>query len=403
MKRVIHVFDNGVKVYDDHLLAVQRQRCRKRNIHEADEEDIFAAIVRSLPADGCLVNIGAAIGYYAILAKRLVADAYGARDRAAREKPSVPSLSGKPSRQETYESGMVKTQLHSYIIGISRVRFPDEHRRPMSFNFLPYAQDQDFLLPPSLKEWVPEDSLAHFVSDTVDQLNAKGKFQVIYGAYRADGWGRAAYHPVMMVKVLLYAYAVGIRSSREIERSLHDDVAFRYLVANQTPNFRTIADFRKDHAEALKALFTDSLEVCAEAGLVKLGRVALDGRKVRGNAALDRNRRRAALEKEVQRILTEAEKKDAKEDQQHGLELRGDELPSEVRRREKRLESLEAALERLATEEEQAKAAQQEKIRAREEEERLSGKKKRGRKPKAPEEVVDPEAKANLTTRTVGS
>jgi transposase len=142
----------------------------------------------------------------------------------------------------------------------------------MSYNFLPYAQDQDYLLPPSLKEWVREDSLAQFISDAVDHLDVKGKLHGIYAAYRADGWGRAAYHPAMMVKVLLYAYAVGIRSSREIERSLHQDVAFRFLAANQTPNFRTISDFRKDHLEALRDLFTDSLEVCAEAGLVKLGR-----------------------------------------------------------------------------------------------------------------------------------
>jgi transposase len=267
----------------------------------------------------------------------------------------------------------------------------------MNYNFLPYAQDQDYLLPPSLKEWVREDSLAQFISDAVDHLDVKGKLHGIYAAYRADGWGRAAYHPAMMVKVLLYAYAVGIRSSREIERSLHQDVAFRFLAANQTPNFRTISDFRKDHLEALQDLFTDSLEVCAEAGLVKLGRVALDGRKVRGNAALDRNRRRKDLEKEVTRILKEAAQKDEREDRQFGLEMSGEELPPNVRPRNQRLEALEAALERLANEEEKAKAAQQEKIRAREEEERASGRKKRGRKPKAPEEVTDPEAKANLT------
>jgi transposase len=267
----------------------------------------------------------------------------------------------------------------------------------MSYNFLPYSQDQMLLLPPSVRDWVPEGSLAHFVSDVVDRLNADGKLRGIYGAYRTDGWGRAAYHPVMMVKVLLYAYALGIRSSREIERSLTNDVAFRYLAANQVPNFRTISDFRKDHIEALEALFVDCLELCAEAGLVKLGRVALDGRKVRGNAALERNRRREQLEKEVARILNEAERRDEKEDAQHGLELRGDELPSEVRERDERLERIEAALERLKREEEEAKAAQREKIEARQREEEAAGRKKRGRKPKPPEEVVDPDAKANMT------
>jgi transposase len=267
----------------------------------------------------------------------------------------------------------------------------------MSYNFLPYSQDQMFLLPPSVRDWVREDGLASFVSDVVDRLEAEGRFEAIYGAYRSDGWGRAAYHPVMMIKVLLYGYALGVRSSRKIQEALNNDVTFRYLAANQTPDFRTIADFRKDHIEFLEALFTDVLELCAEAGLAKLGRVALDGRKVRGNAALDRNRRRAELEKEVARIMGEATRTDEKEDARHGLDLRGDELPVEVRERDQRLASISAALARLVSEEEKAKAAQQEKIEARERDEQARGKKKRGRKPKLPEEVVDANAKANLT------
>lgn len=190
----------------------------------------------------------------------------------------------------------------------------------MSYNFLPYSQDQIMLLPPSLKDWVPEDSLVQFLSDAVDRLEERGKLKGFFSPYRSDGWGRAAYHPVMMVKVLLYGYAVGVRSSREIERALHYDVGFRFLAANQVPNFRTISDFRKDHLKLLGALFTDVLELCAEAGLAKLGRVALDGRKVRGNAAIERNRRRKELEKEVERILKEAERVDATEDARHGKE-----------------------------------------------------------------------------------
>jgi transposase len=208
----------------------------------------------------------------------------------------------------------------------------------MSHNFRDYSQDQMYVLPPSLREWVTEDSLAHFISDVVDRLDASGKLQPIYGRYRSDGWGAPAYHPAMMVKVLLYAYAIGQRSSRRIERLLHEDICFRYLAANQTPDFRTISDFRKDNLKALEQLFTASLELCAEAGLVKLGRVALDGRKVRGNASLDRNRRRQELEKEVARILAEAAKQDQKEDKQHGAHGRDDDLPPEVRGRQRRLQ-----------------------------------------------------------------
>lgn len=180
----------------------------------------------------------------------------------------------------------------------------------MAYNFLPYNQDQLYLMAPSLDEWVGEESLARFVSEVVDHLEAEGKLAPFYARRREDGWGRACYHPVMMVKVILYGYAVGLRSSRKLMRALEEHVPLRYLAANQRPDFRTIAAFRREHGEALERLFEEGLGLCREAGLVELGRVALDGRRVKGNAALERNRTREQLRKEVRAIFEEAERID---------------------------------------------------------------------------------------------
>jgi transposase len=267
----------------------------------------------------------------------------------------------------------------------------------MSYNFLPYQQDQLLLLPPALRDWVEEDSLAQFISDVVDHLDGQGRLGSIYGKYRSDGWGRAAYHPCMMVKVLLYAYCVGVRSSRKIEQALGQDVALRYLAANQRPDFRTISDFRKTHLADLEALFPEVLELCKSAGLVKLGRVALDGRRVAANASLQRNRTREALEREVAKILAEAERIDAEEDERYGPDRRGDELPEGLRTRAERMKRLKEASERLKAQAEGERREQAERIRARQEEERKTGRTKPGPKLKAPEEVVDPKKKANTT------
>jgi len=268
----------------------------------------------------------------------------------------------------------------------------------VSYNFLPYGQDQQFLLPPSLHEWVKEDSLERFISDVVDQLKEGGRLVAFYEGYRTDGWGRPAYHPVMLVKVLLYGYAVGVRSSRKIQAALERDVAFRYLAANQQPDFRTISDFRKANLEAFQVLFVDVVELCREAGLVSLGRVAVDGRKVPGNAALDRNRTRKQIEKEIRRILEEAERIDAQEDREHGPDRRGDELPEGLRDRAGRLEKLKEARARLEAREQALREEQAEKHRAREEEEKRRGRKRRGRKPRPPDEMkLADEQKVNLT------
>lgn len=250
----------------------------------------------------------------------------------------------------------------------------------MSYNFLPYDQDQFLLMPPSLNEWVAEGSLARFVSDLVDDLDGRGKLAVIYGKYRADGWGRASYNPRMMVKIILLGYVVGVRSSRKLAGALNQDVRFRYLAANQTPDFRTISDFRKENLAELESLFVEILELCKEAGLVKMGVVAMDGRKVAGNAAIERNRSRRELEKLVKRMLQEAEETDAREDELFGRDKRGDELPDELQTKAGRKKRIQEAIEQIEAlkkqaEEEQAKRVQEW------EEAAARGERKKGKKP----------------------
>ena len=234
------------------------------------------------------------------------------------------------------------------------------------------------MMPPSLQEWLPEGDLSWFILDVVGQLDLKE----FYAAYREDGWGAAAYDPGMMVGVLLYAYCQGVRSSRRIAWALERDVGFRVVAANQQPDFRTICRFRAEREEALERLFVQVLRLCREAGLVKLGVVALDGTKVAADAALAANRSYATIEEEVRRMLKEAQRVDAEEDLLFGPDGRGGELPQELGRRGERLSRLGEAKARL--EEESARAAQgaQEHLAQRHAEEAVKGQKKRGRKPK---------------------
>ena len=148
----------------------------------------------------------------------------------------------------------------------------------MSKTYVPYEPDQQLLLPAALQEWLPDDHLAYFISDVVDQLD----MSKVTARYERERRGGPPYHPRMMVKVLLYGYCVGVSSSRRIAQRLHEDIAFRVLAANNTPDFRTISDFRKDNVDALSGLFVQVLALCHQAGLVKLGHVALDGTKVKG-------------------------------------------------------------------------------------------------------------------------
>lgn len=214
--------------------------------------------------------------------------------------------------------------------------------RVMAFNFLPAERDQLYLLPPSVKDWLPDDHLAWFVLDVVDELDLAG----FYERYRSDGLGGAAYAPSMMVAVLLYAYCVGERSSRRIERRCGEDVAFRVLSANQVPDHATIARFVAGHEAAFSELFCQVLALCATAGLVKVGVIALDGTKIAANASGQANRTREGLEAEAKRIVAEAIATDNAEDARYG-DARGDELPADLADPGRRRARIAAAKTRL--------------------------------------------------------
>jgi len=220
-------------------------------------------------------------------------------------------------------------------------------------NFIRYDQDQQHLLPKNVAEWVEEDSLERYVSDVIDHLDNEGRLEPFYPEDRADGRGRPPFHPIMMLKVLVFGYSIGVRSSRKLDRLLERDVAFRYLAANQHPDFRTISLFRKNHREEFEHLFVEILRLCREAGMAEMGEVALDGRRVQGDAALDQNRTREQITDEIQDILDEAADIDEAEDDEYGPEQRGDELPEELREQEDRLNRLREAKDRLDAEEQQ--------------------------------------------------
>lgn len=230
----------------------------------------------------------------------------------------------------------------------------------MEKRYREYQADQLLLMPPSLRDWLAEDHLAYFVSDVVDQLD----LSEITAVYEEESRGQPPYHPVMMTKLLVYGYCVGVPSSRKIERKTHEDVAFRVLAGDQHPDHATISEFRRRHLRALEWLFVQVLGLCCEAGLVKLGHVALDGTKVKANASKHKamsygrmRKRERELKRQVKELLKRAEEVDDEEDRRYGKGRRGDELPEELRFRERRLEKIreaKAALERRAREEAQA-------------------------------------------------
>ena len=223
----------------------------------------------------------------------------------------------------------------------------------MSKTFRPYEPDQISLMPPSMRDWLPSDHLAYFISDVVDNLD----LSVIMERYAGEERGYPPYHPAMMVKVLLYAYCSGVASSRKIEKRLCEDIAFRVLAANNTPDFRTISDFRKDHLKALAGLFLQVLKLCQKAGLVKLGHVALDGTKIKANASKHKamsykrmKEEEGRLAAEVAELLKKAEAVDAEEDQRYGKGKKGDELPKELAFRDSRLKKIREAKAALEAE-----------------------------------------------------
>ena len=207
----------------------------------------------------------------------------------------------------------------------------------MAQNFLSCDRDQPMLLPADLREWLPEDHLAWFVLDAVSEMN----LERFFAGYRQDGWGRAAHDPEMMVSLLLYAYAVGERSSRRIERRCSEDIAFRVIAANQVPDHTTIARFRARHADELAELFSEVLVLCRKAGLVSVGTLALDGTRIAADAADRKNRTYEQLAKE---ILEEAAEVDAAEDEKFG-DKRGDELPGDRQSRRQRLRDAKRRLD----------------------------------------------------------
>jgi len=219
---------------------------------------------------------------------------------------------------------------------------PTETIGRMPQNFLTCDRDQPLLLPPDLRDWLPEDHLAWFVIEAIDELDP----EPFYTAYRADGHGRAAHEPKMMVTLIAYAYAVGERSSRRIERRCREDVAFRVICANQAPDHATIARFRARHQDALADLFGQVLGLCARAGIVEIGVLAVDGTKLEASAS---NHATRSYEQIAKEIVAEAGRIDAQEDELHG-DARGDELPDKLTTRHGRREWLREAKERLERE-----------------------------------------------------
>ena len=254
----------------------------------------------------------------------------------------------------------------------------------MSKTYRPYEPDQMFLLPPSLAEWLPKNHMVFFVREVLDEMDLRP----ITSEYEDEERGFPPYHPKMMTGILLYGYRCGITSSRKLAKHCEEDVAFRVLAANNQPDHRTISDFRKRHLKALEHVFVKILRLGREAGLVKVGHVALDGTKMKANAskhkAMSYGRMKediTRLEREIAQLLDQAEATDARKDAQYGKDKRGDELPDELTRRETRLAKIKAAKRAL-------------------EEEAKLGREKEQKKPPSDESI--PMAKVKTTTDAQG-
>lgn len=263
--------------------------------------------------------------------------------------------------------------------------------------FRPYDPTAPLLMPVDLRTWLPEDHLVHVVSDAVDTMDLSEFLKV----YASELRGQPPFDVRLMVKLLIYAYTVGIASSRRIEKKTYEDIPFRVLTTDQHPDHDTICDFRKTHYKALSTCFVQVLAICQEAGLAKLGHVSFDGTKVKANAskhkAMSYGRmveKKAELEREVAELLKKAEEKDDEEDVRYGQGRRGDEIPEDLRFKEKRLQTIRAAKERLE------KRTREKAI----EEGRLNPdgtpKPTRGRPPETPPGQPEPKAQENFTDPT---
>ena len=208
-----------------------------------------------------------------------------------------------------------------------------------------YLPEQDLLLPPSLRQWLAEDHLVYFVSDVVDQLD----LSAVHAVYEKEKRGQPPYDPRLMTKLLVYGYCTGVFSSRRIQKRLKEDIPLKVLAAGNEPDFRTISDFRKIHIETLQNLFEQVLAMALECGAIQLGRISLDGTKLKANASKHKamsygrmKEKQQQLKQEVKQLLEQAEAADEEEDRRYGSK-RGDELPEELRRRESRLAKIKQA------------------------------------------------------------
>lgn len=252
------------------------------------------------------------------------------------------------------------------------------------------------LLPPCILDWLPEGHLARFLMDMVEQLD----LSAIYNTYGGNGRGQPPYDPEMMVCLLLYAYCIGVPSSRKIEKRTHEDIAFRVIAANRHPDHDSICEFRKRHLKALASLFVQILRLCQEAGLVKLGHVALDGTKIKANASKHKamsygrmKKTKEELEKEIEELLKKAEAVDDEEDKNYGKGKKGLDLPEELQRRETRLKKIKEAMKALEEE------ASKPKVTEDRQEESTEEKREEGKeaKSKAPVAVPADKAQRNFT------
>jgi transposase len=263
----------------------------------------------------------------------------------------------------------------------------------MPQRFLSCDREQAMLLPVSVADWLPAGHLARFVVEVVERLD----LAAFYAAYRVDGSGRPAHDPAMMVGLVLYSYAVGVRSSRQIERRCVEDVATRFIAANRAPDHVTINRFRGRHQDALSGLFADVLALCAQAGMARVGAVAIDSTKLAADASLGANRTFAGLDAEARRIVEEAAAVDAAEDELYG-ERRGDELPDELADPKTRKRRIRELLDELERERARAEAEHAAKRAAYEEHVARTGRRPKGRAPAA---ALPPKQREALFARKV--
>jgi transposase len=268
----------------------------------------------------------------------------------------------------------------------------------MGKTYRPWNPNQQYLFSPSIQDWLPEKDLVYVLLDVVSGFD----ISAITRKYEQEKRGFPPYHPRMMVSLLLYSYCRGIFSSRKIMQACRERISFKVIVGNDIPNFRTISDFRKLHLKELQQLFVQVLQLCEEAGLVKLGHVALDGTKIKANASRHKAmsygrmlKEEKRLTEEIEKLFEKAESIDRQEDNEYGPESCGDELPEELARRESRLKRIQEAKKAL---EAKARAAAQEAQKQREQEDsKTDDKPKRGRKRKAVSDIPADNKQYNFT------